>query len=190
MTREEVWNKIQIGRLGITEDLRIFEKRRQTPAEALERPDDLSVEYLNQVIQHRRANERRGVEDYESPKLPPFEAGCPDNELPSHMRRRMPRDAVADTLDRVNPDDVHLIYPGDGGGMWRDLSEGDAFLRPENAIFRLDSRGAELLQAGGFRVRDPGNLNINAHVGSAHNGGGFTSFSMSPEHAIQRDEAV
>ncbi|WP_143173883.1 hypothetical protein [Streptoalloteichus hindustanus] len=183
-----VWDEINNRTLRIDDNWQVFKRERVAPAIAdpLSPPSHMSREYLNAVIGHDRRHLGR-IGDYKSMKLDSFKPGCPDSELPAHLRRQMPHGALHDTLAPVNPADIHVDSPGDGGVMWRDLSRNDDFLKPRNAIFRMDSRGASILDSGGFHTRNPDNLSISAHVGQSTNGGGYTSFSASPEHAILRD---
>ncbi|WP_157106205.1 toxin glutamine deamidase domain-containing protein [Nocardia sienata] len=189
-TPDQVWNGLQVGALRIDQNWQIYKRQALPIADPLQRPDTLSETYLNDVIQHNYDNGGR-VHDYQSMLPDSFEPGCPDNELPPHLTRDIPTEALSDSVDPVDVDNLFLNTEGDGGGMWRDLTADDAFLRPENALFRMDSRGPEqIFDSDGFHCRNPGNPNMGAHIGSAFNGGGAVSFSRSPEHAIMREDAV
>lgn len=68
--------------------------------------------------------------------------------------------------------------------MWRDKNVGDAYLEPQNALFRMDSRGPEIFGSD-FVSRNPKNLSIEAHVGGTRDDG-FVSFGESPELIVPR----
>ncbi|MFC9993660.1 ADP-ribosyltransferase [Nocardia sp. NPDC127526] len=115
-----------------------------------------------------------------------FEPGCPDEELPGHLTREMPDGALNRATVPVDPKQIDLSYPDDEYDVvWRDRSEASAFLRPDNALFRLDSRGPEIFETG-FQPRNPKHFNIAAHTGQTTDSG-FVSTSKSPEHATVRE---
>ncbi|GAB4583206.1 WXG100-like domain-containing protein [Nocardia sp. IFM 10818] len=115
-----------------------------------------------------------------------FEPGCPDEDLPGHLTREMPGGALDRATVPVDPKQIDLSYPDDEYDVvWRDRSEASAFLRPDNALFRLDSRGPEIFETG-FQPRNPKHFNIAAHTGQTTDSG-FVSTSKSPEHATVRE---
>ena len=189
LTFDEVQRAVRAGDLLIDPNWEIFPRPRIEVVDALPPPDNFDEAYLNAVLEHHYSHNRR-VSPYDSMADPTFEPGCPDNELPAHITRDMPADALADAVDPV-ADNLFLNREGDDAVVWRDRSAGDAFLRQENALFRMESRGpAEIGGLGGFHCRRPGDPNLGAHTGQATNGGGCVSFSNSPEHVLQREDSL
>jgi hypothetical protein len=147
-------------------------------------PNELTKEYLTEVVDHKVENPRRAV-NHNSFDPDDFRPGCPDHELPGHLTRSMPDHALDDASTPIDP---HRIIVTDADPeirpIWRDLAEGDAFLDAEHALFRLDSRGPEIFRPG-FQPRNRDRLDISGH--SAGRTNGFVSLSNSPENAITRD---
>lgn len=151
----------------------------------------ISGTYLNQVLSDK-AFHQRGDGTYDSMIPADFRPGSPEEELPAHLTRRTPPGALSDSAVQV--DLAHLIVSHEGDGLlpvWRDHTEGGAFLEPRNALYRIDERGAELFDAG-VHPRDPSNLDISGHVGSTgpSKGDGFVSLTASPEHAVSRHSVL
>ncbi|WP_157172227.1 toxin glutamine deamidase domain-containing protein [Nocardia pneumoniae] len=154
-------------------------------------PDELDPEYLTEVVDHNLRN-HRVRRRYASVEPDAFEPGCPDSRMPDHLTRTMPGEALDHAAAPIDPTRLVVSHHGDGlSPVWRDRSEGDAFLDARNALFRMDSRGPEIFGVG-FAPRDPSNLNIGAHVGHTGPGqaDGFVSLSRSPEHTIARETDI
>ncbi len=183
----DIVRDVQDGKLGVGQ-YGVYKNPEQPPLH--ETPDKLDPEYLTDVVDHdlRDPVRRR----YASVEPDAFEPGCADTLLPDHLTRTMPGEALDDAAAPIAPARLVVSYHGDGlSPVWRDRSAEDAFLDARNALFRMDSRGPEIFDLG-FSPRDPGNLNIGAHVGHTGPGqaDGFVSLSRSPEHTIARETDI
>ncbi|WP_454198351.1 toxin glutamine deamidase domain-containing protein [Nocardia sp. Marseille-Q1738] len=188
MSYDDVVRGLQNGSLALT-NYGVVKSHQQEPLR--ETPDQLDPEYLTEVVEHDLLNphvRRR----YASVEPDAFEPGCPDSRLPDHLTRTMPGEALDHAAAPIDPTRLVVSHHGDGlSPVWRDRSDGDAFLDARNALFRMDSRGPEIFGLG-FAPRDPSNLNIGAHVGHTGPGqaDGFVSLSRSPEHTIARETEI
>ncbi|WP_067695665.1 toxin glutamine deamidase domain-containing protein [Nocardia jejuensis] len=139
--------------------------------------------YLDTVLRDKIGAHGQRFESLASDQ---FEPGCPDADLPSHLTREIPVGALDHSAVPVDPKLIDLSYPGDDYNvLWRDRTEASAFLRPDNALFRMDSRGPEIFDTD-LAPRDPRHFNIAAHTGQTA-GSGLVSASKSPEHATVRE---
>ncbi|RJO71465.1 hypothetical protein D5S18_25200 [Nocardia panacis] len=151
----------------------------------IESPERITREYLQEVAENKVLEPlvRHLYANVEPDKFP---AGCPDSELPQHLTRSMPHDALNDAAAQVDPTQMYVNTRGsDERPVWRDRSAGGEFLEERNALFRMDSGGPEVFGTG-FKARDLTNLNIASHVGSGR-ADGFVSLAKSPERTILRE---
>ncbi|MBO0853547.1 MAG: hypothetical protein J2P18_07250 [Nocardia sp.] len=183
LSEEEVIRRLQDGRLKFWK----WGIEKPKEVDVIEKPDKLTAAYLTDVLRHRLQVIITRTRRYKSGEMESFTPGCPDHELPSHMSRQMPDGALDDAAVDVDPQRMFVNRPGDGvTPIWRDLRDGDAYLEPKHALFRMDSRGPEMFGTD-FAPRNPDNLNIAQHVGQTVRDG-FVSLSNSPELTVERSQ--
>ncbi|QIS18261.1 toxin glutamine deamidase domain-containing protein [Nocardia terpenica] len=183
MTYDEVVRGLQGGRLEFTRYG--IRKRSGFTTEQRDTPDIVDQHYLTEVVTHNLTN-RAEPRQYTSAEPDKFRAGCHDDELPRHLTRAMPDNALRDAVEPVDPAKIVVTEVDESlSPMWRDLSENDEYLDARSALYRMDSRGPEIFGTG-FEPRNASRLDIASHTGQAGHDG-FVSLSKSPEHTITRD---
>ncbi|NQE85864.1 toxin glutamine deamidase domain-containing protein [Nocardia terpenica] len=183
MTYDEVVRGLQEGRLEFSRYG--IRKRSGFTTERRDTPDIVDQHYLTEVVTHNLTN-RAEPRQYTSAEPDQFRAGCHDDELPRHLTRAMPDNALRDAVEPVDPTKIVVTELDESlSPMWRDLSENDEYLDARSALYRMDSRGPEIFGTG-FEPRNASRLDISSHNGQAGHDG-FVSLSKSPEHTITRD---
>ncbi|MEG8182099.1 hypothetical protein GZH49_26730 [Nocardia terpenica] len=183
MTYDEVVRGLEEGRLEFSRYG--IRKKSGFTTEQRDTPDIVDQHYLTEVVTHNLTN-RAEPRRYTSAEPDQFRAGCPDDELPGHLTRAMPDNALRDAAEPVDPTKIVVTELDESlSPMWRDLSENDEYLDARSALYRMDSRGPEIFGTG-FEPRNAGRLDISSHNGQAGHDG-FVSLSKSPEHTITRD---
>ncbi|MGF6885498.1 hypothetical protein ABIA39_003960 [Nocardia sp. GAS34] len=170
---------------GESEDNRNDSPRDSDSETPRESPREIERQYLSKVVDERVENPWQ-IPEYESAQPRFFVPGCDDKDLPDGLTRSMPERALDDSAQTIDPSKIYLGSPGSGHAVvWRDKSAGDAYLEPQNALFRMDSRGPEIFGQN-FESKNPRRLCIDDHIGNAADDG-FVSFGASPEAIITRD---